>query len=363
MSTTLTHAAHHRSLARIFRREHALHVVIGGGAGRADEHSLEQQRHDEEAEQAVAILGDLGVGGRQQRGPIQVEMPAEEEVIPTCGNVFGQCPWRDFHHGDDADREGGDGKNAELEHFGDHYAEHPALDDVNGRDGDQDQRVLVGAQMPRQEVGGEFSNALESVSEETDDAEEGVDHHDDVRKLRTAALAEPRLNPIGAGHRVGTAQPARKEHHQKDLIEGRPQPRNPHALHAVDERPVHQQHGAADVEHAGGVRNAQHVPRHSVAAQKVSLHVAGSAMGNPIAHHNRGGQIKDDNRYVDNMQVHPGPNLSRPATGRYTWVQAHSLRPAPEPLVEPSIITEWVREKWACLYVKISRALEADLEG
>ena len=123
-------------------------------------------------------------------------------------------------------------------------------------------------------------------------------------KLRAAALAETRLNPIGAGHGVGTAQPARQEHHQEDLVESRPQPRNPDAFHAVDERPVDQQHGAADVEHAGRVRDAEHVPGHRIAAQEVRLHVLGGAMRNPIAHHDGGCQIQQNNRDIDRMKMH-----------------------------------------------------------
>ena len=191
----------------------------------------------------------------------------------------------------------------------------------------------LGVRFQGRKVDGEFSDALESVTEEPDDAKEGVDHHDDVRQVRAAALAESRLNPIGAGHSVGTAQPTREEHHQENLVERWPQPRDPYALYAVDERPVNQQHGAADVEHAGSVRYAQHVPGHRVAAQEVSLDVAGSAMGNPIADHHRGGQIEDDNRNVDNMQVHMRPNLSRPAPARFSRVPAHFTRPAPELLV------------------------------
>jgi hypothetical protein len=263
--------------------------------------ALEQQRHHEEAEQTVAILRDLRIRRGNQCGPIQVEMPAEEEIVPTGRNTLGQRRRRDLHHGDDAHRKGGDGENAELHHLCDHHAEHAALDDVNGGDRDQRQRVLIRTEIPGQEGGREFSDALESVTEEPDDTEESVDNDNDVRQVRAAAFAETRLDPIGARHGVGPAQPGRHEHHQEDLVEGGPQPRNPHAFHAVDERPIDQKHRAADIEHAGRVRDPEHVPGHGIASQEVRLHVLGGAMRNPIAHHDGGCQIHQNDCDIDSV--------------------------------------------------------------
>ena len=83
-------AAHHGGFARILAGEHALHIVVRRRAGRADQHALEQQHHDEEAEQPVAVFGDLGVGRGNQRGPVQVQVPAEEDVVPAGGNELAQ---------------------------------------------------------------------------------------------------------------------------------------------------------------------------------------------------------------------------------------------------------------------------------
>ena len=59
--------AHHGGFARRLCREHALHIVVRRRACGGDQHALEEQHHDEEAEEAVAVLGDLGAGGGDQR--------------------------------------------------------------------------------------------------------------------------------------------------------------------------------------------------------------------------------------------------------------------------------------------------------
>src|SRR5512146_3456634 len=115
-----------------------------------------------------------------------------------------------------------------------------------------------------QELLGELADALEAVSKESDDADEGVNDNDDVGELRAAPFPEARLNPLRPGHGVGPAEPTGEEDHQENLVEGGPKPGNPHALETIDEHPVHQQHGSADIEHAGGVRDAEDVPRHGV---------------------------------------------------------------------------------------------------
>ncbi len=157
---------------------------------------------------------------------------------------------RHFRHRDDAHRKRRNRQNAELDHLGKHHADHAALDHVDRRDRDQDHRVLVRREMPGQERRREFTDAFESVAEEADDADERIDNNDQVRELRAAAGAETRLDPLGAGHHVRSPEPRRQIHHQEDLVESRPQPRDPDALQSIDEHPVDQQHGAADVEHA-----------------------------------------------------------------------------------------------------------------
>ena len=149
-------------------------------------------------------------------------MPAEKEVVPTGGHRARECGRSDLRHGDDGDGKGGNGENAELHHLGDDDAEHAALDDVKRRDGDESKGVLVGRQVPGQEGGSEFPDALEAITEETDDADESIDNDDNVRQLRAAAFAKAGLDPLGAGHSIGTAQPRGEEDHQEDLIEGGP---------------------------------------------------------------------------------------------------------------------------------------------
>jgi len=48
----------------------------------------------------------------------------------------------------------------ELDDLGDDHAEHPALDHVERGDRHQDQSVLVGAEVPRQELGRETTDGL-----------------------------------------------------------------------------------------------------------------------------------------------------------------------------------------------------------
>ncbi len=175
--------------------------------------------------------------------------------------------------------------------------------------------------MPGQEVHRKLADAFEGVGEESDDTDEGVDDHDDVGQLRAAPFTEARLDPLGAGHHVGTAQPGRKKHHQEHLVEGRPEPGNPDALYAVNEHPADQQHGAADVEHARGVGDSKDVPGHGVAAQKVGLHVTGRAVRNPVAHEDRRKQVSDDNRNVKRMKIHETRSL-RVAGEAHTTMRA-----------------------------------------
>ena len=83
-------------------------------------------------------------------------------------------------------------RSAELQHLGDHHAEHAALHHVEGGDAHQDERVLVGGEMPGQKIDGEFADAFEAVSEKSDDADQRVDDHDQCESSRAAAGAEAR---------------------------------------------------------------------------------------------------------------------------------------------------------------------------
>ena len=121
-------------------------------------------------------------------GPIQVQVPPEEDLVPPGGNHAPQGFRRDPRDGDDADGDGRDRKDAELQHLGNHHAEHAAFHHVESGDAHQDQRVLVGGEMPRKEIGGELADAFEAIGEESDDAHQREDHYDHVRKLRAAPV-------------------------------------------------------------------------------------------------------------------------------------------------------------------------------
>src|ERR1039458_7387778 len=53
---------------------------------------------------------------------------SEEQVVPAGGNHLVQHVRGDLDHGNDADGDGSDGQDAELDDFGEHHAEHPAFD-------------------------------------------------------------------------------------------------------------------------------------------------------------------------------------------------------------------------------------------
>src|SRR5208337_3817465 len=107
------------------------------GARGADQDAFKKEHHHEESEESVTVLGDSGVCRGHQIGPVQIEVPAEEDVLPTRGDEVLQRARGDLHHGDDAHGEGRYGKDAELQHFRDNDAEHAALDDVKGGDGNE----------------------------------------------------------------------------------------------------------------------------------------------------------------------------------------------------------------------------------
>ena len=231
-------------------------------------------------------------------------MPAEEDLFPAGRDHAAQSFGRDPRDGDKSDRQRRDRQNTELQHLGDDHAEHAALHYVEGGDAHQDQRIYVGGKVPRQEIHREFADALEAVSEKSDHTDQRVDHHDHMRKFRAASGPEPRADPFGAGGHVGAAQPRGKINHQEDLVEDRPQPRDPNALQPVNEHQVDQPHGPGDIEHAGGVGDAQEVPGQDVAAQVVRLGVARGTVRDPIAEQHGRRHVDHDDRDIDRMQFH-----------------------------------------------------------
>ena len=242
-----------------------------------------------------------------------IQVPAEEDVVPTSGDEVLQLPWQDFCHRDDAHCEGSDGEDAELEDFGDDHAEHAALDDVKGGDSDKQEGVLIDAKVPGEESGGKLANAFEAVSEKSNDADEGVDDDDDVGELSATALAESRLNPFRAGHHIGTPQPGGEVNHQENLVEGRPKPGNPDAFDAIHKHPIDQQHSPADIKHSGSIRDAEDIPGHDVAAEEVGLHIARGTMRNPIADQDGECEVGNDDGNVNGMQMQGTPQFLRPA--------------------------------------------------
>ena len=75
--------AHHGGFSRVLGGEDPLHVVVRRRPSHAHEHAFEEEHHDEEAEQFVAVLRDLGVHRTDQVGPVEIEVPTEEKLIPT----------------------------------------------------------------------------------------------------------------------------------------------------------------------------------------------------------------------------------------------------------------------------------------
>ena len=189
--------------------------------------------------------------------------------MPAGGNHFVQHVRGDLDHGDDADGDGGNGQDAELDDLGKHHAEHAALDNVERRDAHQDPRIGVIREMPRQELAGELADAFGRVGQEPDHTHQRKHHHDDVRRRGAGVFAEPGLDPFRPGHHVRTPQPDGHIDHQKNLVEGRPKPRQPGPFHSIRGRHINQPHGSGDIEHARRIRNAQHVPGQLVATQEI----------------------------------------------------------------------------------------------
>ena len=90
--------------------------------------------------------------------------------------------------------------------------------------------------MPGQHDVREFPDALEAVSQHPDDVDERKQHDAQVREVRARAAAETGLDPFRARQHIGTPQPRADKHHQKNLVEHGPDPRQPDALQPVNEQ-------------------------------------------------------------------------------------------------------------------------------
>ena len=163
--------------------------------------------------------------------------------------------------------------------------------------------------VPRQEQDDEFADPLESVGEQADGVDQREKNNAQMRQIRPGVAAETGLNPLGAGEDIGAAHPAAEEHHQENLVERRPQPRQPEAFQAINEQNINQPHRPADVEHARGVGDSQQVPRQRLAAEKVGIHVLGPAPRNPEADQDDRQKIDDDNDNIQTTKVHIPPGL------------------------------------------------------
>jgi hypothetical protein len=135
--------------------------------------------------------------------------------------------------------------------------------------------------MPRQHDRGELADALERVGEHPDDIDERKKDDAQVRKVRAAVASETRLDPFRPGQHVRAAQPRAQKHHQKNLVEHGPKPRQPQTFQAIDEQNIDEPHRAADVEHAGGVRNSEQIPRQRFAAEKIGIQILGARAAIP----------------------------------------------------------------------------------
>ena len=137
-------AAHHRRLARRARGEDLLHVVVGRGAGGADQHALEQHHHHERAEQREAVARDLVVERRETAAPAEVERPAEERRVPASGRERRDRRRIDALDGDDGDDHRDDRHQRELQDVRPHDAEHAAEHGVDHRERGEGDAVEVG---------------------------------------------------------------------------------------------------------------------------------------------------------------------------------------------------------------------------
>ena len=126
-------------------------------------------------------MGDFVVDFGNGR-PDQTKVPAEEQVVPAGRHHLVQHVRGDLDHGNDADGDGGNGQDAELNDFGEHHAEHAALDNVERRDAHQDPRIGIIRKMPGQEFTGEFADAFGCIRQKPDDTDHCENDDTDVRR-------------------------------------------------------------------------------------------------------------------------------------------------------------------------------------
>ena len=137
-------------------------------------------------------------------------------------------------------------------------------------------------------------------------------------RLAPVARAEARLNPFGAGHDVGPAGPGAHEHHEENLVEDRPDKRDPGALQPVDEADVHLPHRAADIKHPRGVGDAEHEPGQRPSAEDIRAEVLHAPPGDPEADRDDRHKIDDDDRDIEDAKLHGRlEEAARTAAGRF----------------------------------------------
>ena len=151
--------------------------------------------------------------------PVESRGPPEPEALPSFGNNSIEGIRGYLVDGDDTHGDGGDGEDPVLYHLGDDHAEHSSLDHIKGGDGHQYEGIEVNVDLGVcqdvlrvvdngwQEGCNELADALEAVGEKPDDADDGKDHHNDMREVRGAAVAKAGLYPLGSRHDVGASQP------------------------------------------------------------------------------------------------------------------------------------------------------------
>jgi hypothetical protein len=316
-------AAHQRRLARRARGEDLLHVVVGGGAGGADQDALEQHHHHESAEQRETVARDLLVERGEVAGPVEVEGPGEEGRVPAGRHERVDRRRVDALDGDDGDDHRDDRHQDELQHVGPDDAEHAAEHGVDHRQGGEGDAVDIGDVRgrdvegdvgrdggPGQENPDELADAHESVGQEPEHAQHREADHDELRELSAGPAAEARLDPLGAGQRVRAAQPARQVDHQEDLVENRPDPRDPDALQPVHDAERDEPHRPGDVVHVGGVGEAEHVPGHALVGEVVGLQAAGGAPACEQTNHDGRQHVQAHDGQVDGLHARDPPDLA-----------------------------------------------------
>src|ERR1017187_981231 len=107
-------------------------------------------------------------------------MPSEEHIVPPGRHHATQHVGRNLTHRDDAHGKRSYCQDAELHYFSDDNTDHSAFDHIDRSDGNQDQGINVGRQMPWQESCRKLADTLEAITEKTNDTDKRVDHDDEV---------------------------------------------------------------------------------------------------------------------------------------------------------------------------------------